>query len=392
MIYFFVYAIADLLKGMPSVPESNVNSNPLSHYHTPEVIALEKLSKIVRKTEKKLIDENLIDKKFLTEDRTFILFNPEILFDVTAQYENYCIQDIVNIIIKFNSDFKKFDDFKAKAAKNEVNDINDSGKQNQSLEIDKNTSENISEINDFSFESNQYDLTDIESDSSLSSPQRNTNVIDLFNLHNFEVLLPSKIKENTNDCDQNNYAKEEFKVNEENKGLKEYNEKLDSDIISENSDETFDEDTESENSYEYVESDNYNEDIESEQSDNNIESENSDENIAIKTSNEDTESDNDYFEFENSDGDIESLNSVDDIESHTSVDDIEKHKDIHSFKYNNKSVKKLNYNITQTNNITPQRVINKIETEIIDYDVLNDWYTKCKQQMDFIRACMKSSK
>ncbi|XP_025421483.1 probable ATP-dependent RNA helicase ddx20 [Sipha flava] len=68
--------------------------------------SLQKLCKVVEETEKKLIENNLVNKKHLS-DRSFILFDPEPFLDDSDQHTKLSPEELKDILKKFNFDFKK---------------------------------------------------------------------------------------------------------------------------------------------------------------------------------------------------------------------------------------------------------------------------------------------
>jgi len=76
-------------------------------------------------------------------------------------------------------------------------------------------------------------------------------------------------------------------------------------------------------------------------------------------------------------------------------DDDDNHYQKSSIKCNDKPIKiSIGNNVTKEN-VVQQRVVNEIENgdqQLVDYDVLNDWYLMWKQQMSFIQTCVRMSK
>lgn len=80
--------------------------------------SLEKLCQVVKETEKELIDNNMINKKHLTADRSFVLFDPEPFLDDTEQYMKYNPQELIEIITKYDSNFEAYDAAKKSISEN----------------------------------------------------------------------------------------------------------------------------------------------------------------------------------------------------------------------------------------------------------------------------------
>lgn len=364
--------------------------------------SLKKLCQVVKETEKKLIDNHLINKKHLTADRTFVLFDPFTVLDDTEQYEKYSPQELADIITKYDSDFEKYEAAKKQTIKrthqeesckeeelttnnqkclecdcsDQSNIINDKlhyhcSPQNNSCDELLST-DKVYSADKLLNNSNSSDDTNINS--STNQQPRFTNIYDLFQIPDFSLLAQtqcdnvnnhSTIVSNENSIDEEydeftkcvNVQEEEFE--EFNSSFEEEEEDFDNEV-----EEDLDGEDEEDEDLDYVD----------EEDEDEVEEDNDDkikhETFSVKCN-----------KFQQ---------NV--VSKHVQRNNSRQQKVV---KYSDKIMKKSVYKNVQKKNHTSHKVDaieNNNQQQLVDYDLLNNWYGLWKHQLSIIQTCVKMSK
>lgn len=362
--------------------------------------SLEKLREVVKETEKNLIENNLVNKKHLS-DRTFVLFDPEPFLDDSDQYPKFSPEQLKEILKQYSGIDKNGDDEKSmseKASEKESskdshvcldNDLSiQSNKTNEKTydtdinqqSLCQNEPQNDSEKkvstdevgseSNFSNESYCDGSTNIQTN--VRQQPRFTNIFDLFQVPDFSDIKPVKCEHPDN-----------FSANEQSSNKEESDESytipekyINQEQYDEESDET------------YTISETY---INQEQSD---EEEKEEDDVVYFSDQELFElKENEYhdenFKVENSDFEETIKNETcnfDESSNHSEDDE------------NNRTLNLEQYykylKLTNENNMASQRVSNETndDEQLLDYDVLKDWYQQWRQQMHVIQTFVRMSK
>jgi len=349
--------------------------------------SLQKLCRIVKETEKKLIDNNLVDKKFLTADRSFVLFDPEPLLNDIDEYAKYSPQELIEIMTKYDSDYERyeaekksvFDKHEFQNCKKELSNSNrvdlendfshEINRENYNVNTTLNTDQPTQSQTILQISSEEVELVhDTCSKDDLSNKLKNnneteiniktsqlrfTNVYDLFQLPDFSLLKTSSHNNPQNDS-----------ISEQSTNDNSMYE--DTENVTENCEE--ESYLEDESWFDYEESE---VEVELEEEEN----ENDD---------DDDECITDYESEEESNGENIENRIYDRYEKCTNS----------SAKHGDKSVENNVQNCFHKSRPTQQIVGNETECnqQLVDYDILNDWYRQWKQQMSMIQTCVRTSK
>lgn len=343
---------------------------------------------MVKETEKKLIENNLIDQKHLTADRSFVLFDPEPLLNDTDQYTKYSPQELIDIIKNYDSDFEKYEATKSTSQKclvpkdtiKEVSNINQVNLENSSLiqptGIDKElkythtdkklqcqySSQNYCEEKQNTIEINSKenislnktnDVIENKIDTKTTQRPRFTNVYDLFQIPDFSLLKPVQ-NDNAHSSNGNSVVKEDSdeSTHEKNSIQEEYEDE--EELFSDNS-----------------------EDFNLEEESSNVDEEEEISDVEEELSYFEEEEENESF-----DEDIESKSSHYSHDNHERFSVKSTDRSLHKYVCNNQQDYATSQKTTNANN----------DEHLVDYDILNDWYQMWKQQMNFIQTCVKMSK
>ncbi|XP_050520403.1 DEAD-box ATP-dependent RNA helicase CshA-like isoform X2 [Daktulosphaira vitifoliae] len=293
--------------------------------------SLQKLREVVNDTENKLISENAINKRHLTANRSFVLFDPEPLFDDSAQYMKYNPDELVDIFKNYDSDIVKYEAAKKLKPKNQIV-INDNCEKNDFKETNY-------------FHSNNFDKSSNENNSNISnvnpSNQKYTDIFDLFQIPDISQLKSSIFQAQTEqlfkeisdieNSDHDDYVDSSLKLDEEDKN--------DSNEFC-SDEEYFDEDWEDLEEVEEI----------------------YDKNDSTDDSESNTYSGNSYRENE-----IE--NNV--VLDKSSQNEYEKKK--HPMEINN-HISQIAYGMNSANN------------NLLDYNLLNNWYQEWNRQLNVIQT------
>lgn len=317
---------------------------------------------MVKEREKELIDNNLIDKKYLT-NRSFVLFDPKPYLDNSFKYDKYTTEEVIEIVTKYDSNFEKYEAEKSLMSKNQVVQNDCENENSSSNEVaEKECSE---KSNDFDRRMKDALMKDrfekilqfLPENKCKEKPLalRFSNVYDLFQIPDFGVVKPTiahrdddndDICSNQSTSDSCSTTKEEEDVSsdENNSGLVE--------SVEEPNDDSEDQ---SWNAYEESE-----EEIEYEE--------------------EEEHENTDY----KSDSSVDVVNSIYDecvnVRNYCS-----QRGDKHIGVYDERS------DIQMTSTASHRVNDNRLQSSV-DYDVLNDWYKLWKQQMGVIQTCVRLSK
>lgn len=377
----------------------------------PEEESLGKLCEVVKETEKKLIENNLVNKKHLS-DRSFVLFDPEPFLDDSDQYTKFSPEELKDILKKFNLENEKNgSDEKFLSSEicipiNEIkkepsNDIdvclnNDLSDQTNSInektcdtQIDQQSECQYAPQNDCKeqlltdkvcsenvFSNESFSVDDNKIHKNTKQQPRFSNIFDLFQVPDFSDLIPSKC-ENPDYCSTNEQLAKKEESNEMSMVSEKY---IEDEQCAEEEEEEPEEQCDEEE-----------EDVVEEN-----EIWYTDEEFQM----EENESFHDDFEVENSSFDESVVNessssdeiTYDIISSHSENDE------------NNRKLRtERSYKLTQKNSFSQhmqqndmesQKVINETndDDQSLDYDVLNNWYQQWRQQMHFIQTLVKMSK
>lgn len=371
-------ASCPVIECKPDTVNKSINVSNVS-----EEDSLQKLCRIVKETEKKLIDNNLVDKRFLTADRSFVLFDPEPLLNDIDEYAKYSPQELIEIMTKYNSDYERFEAEKKSVSdkcelqnckkelsnSNRVNLENDfpheTNKENYNANTTLNTdqptqNQTIPQISSEEVElvrdtCSKDDLSnklknDNETEVNIKTNQlRFTNVYDLFQIPDFSLL-----KTNSHNNPENDSTSKQS-----TNGHSMY-EDIEN-VIENCEEESYFED---ESWFDYEESE-----------------------VGVELEEEENENDDecitDYESEEESNGENIENSIYNKYENCTNS----------SAKHGEKSVENNVQNCFQESRPTPQRG-NEIEynQQLVDYDILNDWYRQWKQQMSIIQTYVRVSK
>lgn len=338
-----------------------------------------------------MIEGNLVNKKHLSADRSFILFDPEPFLDDTDQYMKYSPQELVEIFTKYDSDIEKYEASKKSLEKdqkelsdNEVvanqsnsndNEMSNMEKESRDQRIPENNCDEKHSTNEMFSDNNLLNVSKSVDDSNVNEntcqKPRFTDIYKLFEIPDFSLLKTAQ-HNNTNDhstdeqlttdeeesdvsavmCEKDSeeeYRDEGELVSGDDEEWSECSKEIESSEVEEVvwSDEVDDWEPENKNK-------NYEE---------NIKSKSFDRSIKMENSNDDKYDDDDD--------------------------------DDRSIKCNDKPIKiSISNNDVQKNVVSP-RVVNEVEDgdqQLVDYDVLSNWYQMWKQQMSFIQTCVRMSK
>lgn len=324
----------------------------------------------------------------------------------------YSPQELIDIITNYDSDFEKYEATKKSTSQKclvsndmnkenfnidqinlensssgQLNSTNEEVKDNhtnqqpQCLYLSQNDCEeksNTIEIDPkksiFSNETNS--AVDNKIDTNTTQRPRFTNIYDLFQIPDFS-LLKAVQSDNIQSSNKKTTVKENSNMSTHKKDS--IQEECKDEELFSNDSEDFNVEEESSNFEEEEEEETSN--VEEEEELSNVEEE--DEEFS------NVEEDSSYVEEEE-----ENKSFDDDIESKSSNYSDDNHERF-SIKSNDKSIQKSIHNNIQENYATPRKVTYAIEDNdehLVDYDILNDWYRKWKQQMNFIQTCVRMSK
>lgn len=377
--------------------ESNQENNVKSIYRSgvSEEESLQKLCQVVKETEKQLIDNNLINKRHLTEDRSFVLFNPEPFLDDTEQYSKYSPQEIVEIITKYDSDFEMYEAAKKsisencmlqKNGENELsnndflnqanntdNKLNDTNidQQSEYQHTDQNNFEEKLSTNEVYSENNSLiepNTTDdikssIKIDKKTCQKSRFTNIYDLFQIPDFSLMNPAQhanSEEHLADAEECVADKEE----------------IDQHLADEEESDLYSTDEE--------ESDqNLTDEQESDQ--NLTDEQESDQNLTDKEESYQLSTDEEenyvYLQDDNSD-----LHTICDEHEEVELEEVD-----NEYELGDEEVKLEEDEKVELEEDDDDEEVND-EQQLVDYELLNDWYRQWKRQISVIQKCVKMSK
>lgn len=303
------------------------------------------------------------------------MFDPEPYLDDTAQYMKYSSEELVEIITKYDSDFEKYEATKksfkneqvvnqSNSIDNEINNTNNDEESQCQHTSQKNNEEKPSTNGSF-LENNVSNDSNCENDSKINKNTcqipRFTDIYDLFQIPKFSLLNSTQHNTTDDHSADDQLEDEESDVPTmvcEKDSEEEY---CDEEELFCTDDEEWTEESEE------VESSEVEEVVWSDESDE-LKNINYGEDIKHNSSN----------------GCIENENG-----------NYDKWGNKHANKCNDKPVKIAISNNNVQENDTPQRVVNEIineDQQLVDYDVLSDWYQKWKQQMNIIQTCVRMSK
>lgn len=395
--------------------------------------ALSKLRELVKETEKELVEKNLVDKKHLTADRTFVLFDPEPYLDDVDQFQNYSPLELVDIITNYNSDINKYEAAKKSMADKcvlsnrcekeysdnvQVFQNNDSSKNFNHVDnkvsntnadqqpLGENTPPNNSEKNQSSnevfSERNSLNESNNSNNSKINenSEQRPqfTNIYDLFQIPDLSILKPANLDNSDSHLTKekeysDSRACETGNVQEENSDEVEWTGEEDHPSESEQEDYPSESEQEDEESFSY--------DVEDESN----ESVSIDEDIGEKSTYEDDSVDEDEEEIineSNEDVEDESINENKEVAGITNEninDEGDNYaQDYDHEKYSSKckgSVKKYFNCPNREKKVMLLRSSRKImdnDKQLVNYDFMNEWYGQWRKQLNVIQKCVGISK
>lgn len=378
----------------------------------------------------------MIDKRHLTDDRSYVLFDPEPLLDSTDQYTKYSPEDLLDIIKNYDSDFEKYEANKKLMLKNStlqtVNENELSNKnqicENNDLKNVSNTTDNkMSNINtDQLLESQHKPLINCEdeklvnkvcSESNISNESiivdpkidinnsqrlRFTDIYSLFQIPDFSLLKPvqddsefahltyvDESDVSTTVCEKSSEAEE--LLEEENCDEEEYCDEEESCDEEEyyNDEEYCDEE-------ECCEEEEWCDEEECSDAEDSCKEEYCDEDkYYVKQENLDKKKYYNNKKLYEEEIDLVAENkSFDEHYTNKNCFHNDNNHGIHSEKDSYKSTQKPFCNNIQEYNF-PKREEKNIEIndhQVVDYEILNDWYSQWKQQMNRIQTFVRMSK
>ncbi|XP_001943847.2 probable ATP-dependent RNA helicase DDX20 [Acyrthosiphon pisum] len=430
----------------PNVIESNINSiseecqpcperKSVYGYGVSEKESLQKLCKVVKETEKKLIEDNMVDKRLLTEDRSFVLFDPEPFLEDTDQYPEYSPDELLEIITKYDSDFEKYEADKNRMLKNTVlQTVSENEHSNTNQVCEENDFTNLSNITDkkindihtdqqlqsqhdaqINCEDKKQFVNEVCSESNFSSNSNNsvddtkidtnnsqrlrfTDIYSLFEIPDFSLLKPaqhdSEVAHSTDVGESDVSTSIICEKGSDDEELLEEESCGEEEEYSEEGDEEED-NCDEEESCEEEESCDEEEYCDAEESCVTEESCDEEE-YHVKQENRYEEHSDGKKEYEE-EINLEAENKIFDEDitnKNGSYDDHLDNRGIYFVKHNNKSKQKSLCNNIQEYNI-PKReeeIIENNDQQIVDYEILNDWYSQWKQQMSRIQTFVRMSK
>lgn len=361
-----------------------------------EAESLQKLCKIVKETEKNLIENNLVDKRHLTSDRTFILFDPEPFLDDTAMYTEYSTDELIEIATKYNLDVEKYEaDKKLKSEKNSftngcLNEVSSSDEKclenvtpkksdsNDHIVCSTSITEENQDVPQVNGEDKQLteklnaeknivnkanNLDDTRTKKNTTQKPRFSNVYDLFQLPDFSLLKTThNSKSNSNNIDKHSTNGE----SSDSSNVTYNQEAEDTESVLDDCERESSNDDQGSWMDETEDIDDDNDD------DDDIDGYNSNEYVTDNNNSECTDVENESSYYDDS-GDIQEESSAN----------------------SDKSVEISACNNTQQIYVTPLRKVPKTKNNsqrLVDYDILGEWYGQWRQQLSFIQTCVRMSK
>lgn len=379
----------------------------------------------------------MVDKKHLTDDRSYVLFDPEPLLNSTDQYTKYSPEDLLDIIKNYDSDFEKYEASKKLMLKNStLQTVSENEPSNKNQICENNDLKNLSNTTDIKMNnintdqllesqhkplincedeklvnkvcsesniSNESIIDDPKIDINNSQRLRFTDIYSLFQIPDFSLLKPvqhdsefahltdaDESDVSTMMCEKSSKA-EEFSE-EENYNEEEYCDEEESC----DEEEYYDEEEECCDEEEYCEEEECCDEEECSDEEDSCNEEYCDEDkYHDKQENPNEKEYCDNKKLYEEEIDLVAENKSFD-ERYTNKNCFYNHNNhgIHFEKDSCKSTQKPFCNNIQKYNFpkTEEKNIEINDHQVVDYEILNDWYSQWKQQMNRIQTFVRMSK